>query len=190
MLQEHWNPLFFVFVAKLLLNDVDLNSPTNKIITSINLKNLSKRNRNRNLNNTLAKSKTTCPPANDILGYNARRYENSNKERIKKPFQSIHKDQQLIKSEKRTKNKSLKNRSVNKEICDEITNFKCLTNRKEGLEPTDLGAKEPLQPGSNINFPDYEEAKCSIKSNGLINAYAVNTNQGIARYDFIYLKGL
>ncbi len=42
-------------------------------------------------------------------------------------------------------------------------------------------AAMPLQPGCNIVIPNYEPAKCSLKRNGVIRAYAASTNQGLVR---------
>ena len=50
------------------------------------------------------------------------------------------------------------------------------------MEPTNFGSHEPLRLGSMIEVENYEIAKCSLKSSGVIQAYAVNTNQGIVRY--------
>ena len=40
----------------------------------------------------------------------------------------------------------------------------------------------PLQPACNIVIPNYEPAKCSLKRNGVVRAYAASTNQGLVRY--------
>jgi len=80
-------------------------------------------------------------------------------------------------------NKGKKNYSTNTSASfTETSQVRCLTSRGERLEPTYLGTHEILQPGSTLEFPDYEPAKCSLKSNGIVKAYAVNTNQGIVRY--------
>jgi protein phosphatase 2C family protein 2/3 len=39
----------------------------------------------------------------------------------------------------------------------------------------------PLQPAGRIVIPNHESTKCSIKDNGIVKAYAANTNQGIVR---------
>ena len=39
----------------------------------------------------------------------------------------------------------------------------------------------PLQPACNIVIPNYEPAKCSLKRNGVVRAYAATTNQGLVR---------
>ena len=38
-----------------------------------------------------------------------------------------------------------------------------------------------LQPGSRIVIPNHEATKCSFKRNGIVRAYAANTNQGLVR---------
>ena len=39
----------------------------------------------------------------------------------------------------------------------------------------------PLQPAGRIIIPNHESTKCSVKDNGIVKAYAANTNQGIVR---------
>jgi protein phosphatase 2C family protein 2/3 len=39
----------------------------------------------------------------------------------------------------------------------------------------------PLQPAHKIIIPNHEPTKCSVKKNGVVLAYAANTNQGIIR---------
>jgi protein phosphatase 2C family protein 2/3 len=39
----------------------------------------------------------------------------------------------------------------------------------------------PLQPAHKIIIPNHEGTKHSVKRNGLVRAYAANTNQGLAR---------
>lgn len=41
--------------------------------------------------------------------------------------------------------------------------------------------KMPLQPGTRIVIPNHEPTKCSMKRNGIVRAYAANTNQGLVR---------
>lgn len=36
--------------------------------------------------------------------------------------------------------------------------------------------KMPLQPGTRIVIPNHEPTKCSMKRNGIVRAYAANTN--------------
>jgi protein phosphatase 2C family protein 2/3 len=38
-----------------------------------------------------------------------------------------------------------------------------------------------LQPGIRIVIPNHETTKCSFKRNGIVRAYAANTNQGLIR---------
>jgi hypothetical protein len=42
-------------------------------------------------------------------------------------------------------------------------------------------AEMPLQPAHKIIIPNHEPTKCSVKRNGMVVAYAANTNQGIIR---------
>lgn len=42
-------------------------------------------------------------------------------------------------------------------------------------------AEIPLQPAHKIVIPNHEPTKCSLKKNGVVSAYAANTNQGIIR---------
>lgn len=58
---------------------------------------------------------------------------------------------------------------------------KCLTNRDEGQQPTDLGRKVALKPGSAIALPNYQPAGYSTSPNGAVEAYASNTNKGLIR---------
>lgn len=48
-------------------------------------------------------------------------------------------------------------------------------------EEDDEHKKLPLQPGSRIVIPNHEPTKCSMKRNGIVRAYAANTNQGLVR---------
>lgn len=41
--------------------------------------------------------------------------------------------------------------------------------------------KLQLQPGNRIVIPNHEATKCSMKRNGIVRAYAANTNQGLVR---------
>src|SRR5947209_3494296 len=41
--------------------------------------------------------------------------------------------------------------------------------------------KLALQPGTRIVIPNHEPTKCSVKRNGIVRAYAANTNQGLVR---------
>ena len=41
--------------------------------------------------------------------------------------------------------------------------------------------KLPLQPGTRIVVPNHEATKCSLRRNGIVRAYAANTNQGLVR---------
>ena len=45
----------------------------------------------------------------------------------------------------------------------------------------DESKKLPLQPGTRIVIPNHEPTKCSMKRNGIVRAYAANTNQGLVR---------
>jgi len=61
--------------------------------------------------------------------------------------------------------------------------LQCLTARNASIEMIDPNANAPLQPGCNISIPNHEPSKCSLKSNGVVKAYAANTNQGLVRYN-------
>ena len=50
----------------------------------------------------------------------------------------------------------------------------------EGDEAEDT-RKLPLQPGTRIVVPNHEATKCSLRRNGIVRAYAANTNQGLVR---------
>ncbi len=50
----------------------------------------------------------------------------------------------------------------------------------EGSEEEDT-RKLPLQPGTRIVVPNHEATKCSLRRNGIVRAYAANTNQGLVR---------
>lgn len=53
----------------------------------------------------------------------------------------------------------------------------------KSLTAREVGSGElVLRPGKEILVPNYKPAKCSLKGNGLIKAYAVNTNKGLVRY--------
>eukprot|EP00826_Nyctotherus_ovalis_P058915 TRINITY_DN8147_c0_g1_i29.p1 TRINITY_DN8147_c0_g1~~TRINITY_DN8147_c0_g1_i29.p1 ORF type:complete len:316 (-),score=57.49 TRINITY_DN8147_c0_g1_i29:324-1271(-) len=53
----------------------------------------------------------------------------------------------------------------------------------KSLTAREMGSGElALRPGKEILAPNYKPAKCSLKGNGLIKAYAVNTNKGLVRY--------
>lgn len=81
------------------------------------------------------------------------------------------------------KDKPSKNLSINTSTIPSINppHTNCLATGGVRLEPTNLGTGEPLRPGFAISFPNYEPAKCSLRSNCAVQAYAVNTNQGIVR---------
>jgi len=87
--------------------------------------------------------------------------------------------------QKHTSNKKqepLKVLSINplSEMNKENPQLKCLTAR--GGET--VGYDYALKPGAEISIPDYKPAKYSLKGNGLIKAYAVNTNKGLVRQFF------
>jgi protein phosphatase 2C family protein 2/3 len=46
---------------------------------------------------------------------------------------------------------------------------------------TDGSAQFEIQPGQRIVIPNHEQTKCSFKRNGIVRAYAANTNQGLVR---------
>jgi hypothetical protein len=60
--------------------------------------------------------------------------------------------------------------------------FKCMTARQTLIDDFQQNNNVPLKIGSQISIPNHEPAKCSLKSNGIVKAYAANTNQGLVRY--------
>lgn len=48
-------------------------------------------------------------------------------------------------------------------------------------DPRILQEPAALQPGTRIVIPNHEPTKCSFKRNGIVRAYAANTNQGLVR---------
>lgn len=60
--------------------------------------------------------------------------------------------------------------------------FKCIPARQTLIEDLQQNNNIPLKIGSSISIPNHEPAKCSLKSNGIVTAYAANTNQGLVRY--------
>jgi protein phosphatase 2C family protein 2/3 len=48
-------------------------------------------------------------------------------------------------------------------------------------DPRTLQEPAALQPGTRIVIPNHEPTKCSFKRNGIVRAYAANTNQGLVR---------
>lgn len=48
-------------------------------------------------------------------------------------------------------------------------------------EETGTANLPELQPGGRIVIPNHEQTKCSFKRNGIVRAYAANTNQGLVR---------
>jgi len=62
------------------------------------------------------------------------------------------------------------------------TQFKSLsTKHSDGMQATNEARIPPLMAASSIVIPNHEPAKCSIKKNGVVRAYAANTNQGLVR---------
>ena len=62
--------------------------------------------------------------------------------------------------------------------------FKSYSSRNSGTVAIELEQEAipaELQPASRIIIPNHEPTKCSIKRNGIVQAYAANTNQGIVR---------
>jgi len=55
-------------------------------------------------------------------------------------------------------------------------NFKQMVHEEE--DPT---KKLPIQPGTRVQVPNHEQTKCSMRRNGIVRAYAANTNMGLVR---------
>ncbi|MDR3737156.1 MAG: hypothetical protein P4L10_16695 [Acidobacteriaceae bacterium] len=85
-------------------------------------------------------------------------------------------------AEKRPPHKNLSINATDVTQGADTTQLKCLTARNAIMEPLDANANAPLQPSFSISIPNQEPAKCSLKSNGVVKAYAANTNQGLVRY--------
>jgi hypothetical protein len=71
-----------------------------------------------------------------------------------------------------------------KQTSVKLTQFKSLSTRHGNMDP--ISAEQQLnapalQPGSSIMIPNHEPAKYSLKRNGIVRAYAANTNQGLVR---------
>lgn len=53
--------------------------------------------------------------------------------------------------------------------------------QRGGDEPKPYGPQKYLSDHRGINFPHFDPTKCSARKNGIVKAYAANTNQGIVR---------
>jgi len=73
-----------------------------------------------------------------------------------------------------------KNSAFTKHIADNIQ-AKCLTNRDNEQEPTDLGRKVALKLSKETTLSGYEPANYSLDFNGIVEAYASNSNKGLIR---------
>lgn len=74
------------------------------------------------------------------------------------------------------------------------TQYKSLSTRASNMNADDFASKgmdlqnlmtmtpQAAQDPSKVFLPNFEPTKCSLKPNGVIKAYAANTNQGIVRY--------
>jgi hypothetical protein len=49
------------------------------------------------------------------------------------------------------------------------------------LNPEDMGNEPPLEPSCQITNTTVDKSKCSTRKNGVVKAYAANTNKGIIR---------
>jgi len=54
-------------------------------------------------------------------------------------------------------------------------------NQMVNEDPATKEQPQQLQPGLRIVIPNHEPTKCSFKRNGIVRAYAANTNQGLVR---------
>lgn len=68
-------------------------------------------------------------------------------------------------------------------IATKISSFTTLNMNEmiHDADEDDESKKLPLQPGTRIVIPNHEATKCSMKRNGIVRAYAANTNQGLVR---------
>jgi hypothetical protein len=82
------------------------------------------------------------------------------------------------------RNSALKKKNLSIRVTDnspknqpiKLVQFKSLSTKHANGPKVD-----PLQPAASISIPNYEPAKCSLKRNGIVAAYAANTNQGLVR---------
>lgn len=74
----------------------------------------------------------------------------------------------------------MKERSLEME---QVENNKSLTTKNAQRVTFDFDdpSSYPLQPAGRIIIPNHESTKWSVKDNGIVKAYAANTNQGIIR---------
>jgi protein phosphatase 2C family protein 2/3 len=77
-------------------------------------------------------------------------------------------------------NRSLKNRHLE---LTKTSDSKSLTTKNTQRVTFDFDdpSSYPLQPAGRIIIPNHESTKWSVKDNGIVKAYAANTNQGIVR---------
>lgn len=66
--------------------------------------------------------------------------------------------------------------SSEKDNKENSTSYDPLTASKNNITPTQGATQKVLAP-----IPNHEPTKCSVKRNGIVKAYAANTNQGIVR---------
>eukprot|EP00826_Nyctotherus_ovalis_P025978 TRINITY_DN2021_c0_g3_i2.p1 TRINITY_DN2021_c0_g3~~TRINITY_DN2021_c0_g3_i2.p1 ORF type:complete len:348 (-),score=27.86 TRINITY_DN2021_c0_g3_i2:932-1975(-) len=168
-------------VSKLSFNNDEAETPK-AVVASLRLH--LKRKKSLRLGNNNLKARRGYPGGEEIAGVVTQREaatgQSFTASSYKKGSRSLRKNYESTSGG----SKPGKNLSVNTSAASfaETSQTRCLTSRAERLAPTDLGTHEALQPGSTLEFPDYDPAKCSLKSNGIVKAYAVNTNQGIIRY--------
>jgi len=96
------------------------------------------------------------------------------------------KDENKSKSSLKKKNLSIRiteNSPKNQQV--KLIQFKSLSTKHANEPKADREIIDviPLRPASRITIPNYEAAKCSLKRNGIVAAYAANTNQGLVRYN-------
>lgn len=56
-----------------------------------------------------------------------------------------------------------------------------MNSKEESKEAADADGAMALQPAHKIIIPNHETTKHSMKRNGVVRAYAANTNQGLVR---------
>ena len=92
-------------------------------------------------------------------------------------------EQTLAKDMKPKRNLSIKTDMSPKQNPAKLAQLKSLSTRHSDIEhSTSEQAKvPPLMLASNVIIPNHDPAKCSVKKNGVVRAYAANTNQGLVR---------
>ena len=178
-------------IIKLPANDLFKKSFAPDNSNTTNLKSylkINSRKSKENSKNMNFKSKSIYPNPNDLSGISnnsvkvgPRNFKFSSKKELSKTYRKTNTFNRPSKENNLNPPKNLSNYNLSNNTLNN-PNIRCITSRDKGLKPNNLGNDIPLKPGNSIEIPGYEAAKYSIKSHGIIEAYAVNTNQGIVRY--------